>query len=651
MSYSTSTPSICSVSGTQVQALNSGSCVIVATKAGDTSYSSATVSVTLTIGKKTQSPLSLRTDLTDGAINVGGFYGVFISGGTGTGQISYSTSTPSICAVSTTANPSVIPFQIEGLQAGTCSVTVRKAADSNYSEATVSQSYPVGRAKKLQAAISITPIQTLTVGDTADIEASGGSGTGSFSYASMTASICSVSGSTVYANALGNCSISVRKAADSEFDLNTASVSFQIRGSKPVASFSASMNTGQAAVGTFFVSGTGTVSPGSSLKISQVCLSIDGSPVTSGEVSNTSGYSWWSGFSNATSCFNVNNASWSNSSYWGSYRWRLDTSNFQPGTRTLTMTVTDSSGTISNPVSTQIIIKSLKPTIQILSPSMGSVVKGKVKVSFLANVAQEAGRSISYIGVSEEDAVATFSNGYSSWRSPFSTGYKAFSMGYGTSSGTFGFEINTQKYNKGLHTFRVAIQDSYGDIAEATVTADIQALKPSVQILSPNAGQTFEGVVTVKIQANPDPSAAGGEISYIGIDNKQLTPEFAGTEQNSGSAGFPSSYRTWEVNDLRNFTFTATPGSIKNGLIRLTVLVADDTRATATASIEFTVSTANPTAVITSPVAGTITPGIITVNAETKPNPVSCGRIVAIGSSDKNAKLTLCGSQVSISRK
>jgi hypothetical protein len=193
----------------------------------------------------------------------------------------------------------------------------------------------------------------------------------------------------------------------------------------------------------------------------------------------------------------------------------------------------------------------------------------------------------------------------------------------------------------------VAIQDSYGDIAEATVTADIQALKPSVQILSPSSGQTFEGIVTLKIQASPDPSSAGGEISYIGIDNKQLTPEFAGTEQNSGSAGFPSSYRTWEVNDLRNFTFTATPGSLKNGLIRLTVLVADDTRATASASIEFTVSTANPTAVITSPLPGTITPGVITVTAETKPNPVSGGRIVALGISDKNAKPTFFGTPVS----
>jgi hypothetical protein len=645
--YTTSTPGICSVSGSTLNGISAGSCIVSAVKTSDSEFLAISSSATVLIkGLLTQTPISLRTTLTNSAINVGGFYGVTVSGGSGSGQITYSTSTPSICAVSPTVNPSVIPFQIEGLQVGTCSVTVRKAADSEYSEATVSQSYPVVRALKTQAAILITQIQPLTIGENANIEASGGSGAGSFSYSSMTGSICSVSGSTVYANALGTCSISVRKAADSEFDLNTASISFQIRGSKPVASFSASMNTGQPAVGTFFVSGTGTVSPGSSLRISQVCLTIDGSPVTSGEVSNTSGYGWWSGFSNSTNCFNTNSASWANSSYWGSYRWRLDTSNFQPGIRTLTMTVTDSSGTVSNPVSTQINIKSLKPTIQILSPSMGSVVKGKVKVSFLATVAQEAGRSISYLGISEENAVASFSNGYSSWRSPFSSGYKAFSMGYGTSSGTFGFEINTQKYNKGLHTFRVAIQDSYGDIAEATVTADIQALKPSVQILSPSSGQTFEGVVTLKIQASPDPSAAGGEISYIGIDNKQLTPEFAGTEQNSGSAGFPSSYRTWEVNDLRNFTFTATPGSLKNGLIRLTVLVADDTKATASASVEFTVATANPTAVITSPLPGTITPGVITVTAETKPNPVSGGRIVALGISDKNAKPTFFGSLV-----
>ncbi len=645
--YSTSTPNICSISGSTLTGIANGSCLVTATKLGDANYSDIRSTATVTIqGLLTQTPLGLRTTLTNGAINVGGFYGVTISGGSGSGQITYSTSTPSICAVSPTVNPSAIPFQIEGLQVGTCLVTVRKAADSEYSEATVSQSYPVVRAQKTQAAILITQIQPLTIGENANIEVSGGSGTGSFSYSSMTTSICTVSGSIVYANALGTCSISVRKAADSEFDVNTASLSFQVRASKPVASFSASMNSGQAAVGTFYVSGTGTVSPGTSLKISQVCLSIDGSPITSGDVSNTSGYTWSYGFNSSTNCFNVNNSYWSNSSYWGSYRWRLDTSNFQPGQRTLTMTIIDSNGTASNPVTTQITVRSVKPTIQILSPSMGSIAKGKVKLSFMATVAQDAGRTLRYIGVSEENAVATFSNGYSTWSSPFSSDYKAFSMGYGSSSGTFGFEINTQKFSKGLRTFKVAIQDSYGDIAETSVTVDIQALKPSVQILSPTAGQTFEGVVTVKIQANPDPSSADGEIAYIGIDNDQLTPEFAGREQNSGSAGFPSSYRTWQVNDLRNFTFTATPGSLKNGLIRLTVLVADDTKASATASIEFTVSTANPTAVIVSPVAGTITPGVITVNAETKPNPISGGRIVAIGISDKFAKATFFGTPV-----
>jgi hypothetical protein len=402
------------------------------------------------------------------------------------------------------------------------------------------------------------------------------------------------------------------------------------------------MTSGQTLIGSFYVSANGNVGTGSSARIAQVCLTADGSPVTSGEVTNSNGYYWSNGYSGSSNCFNVSTSYYSNNSY----RWLLESKNFEPGMRTFNVTVVDSEGNRSDSASISLVLKSTKPTIQVLSPSMGSVVKGKMNISFSVTTAQEAGRYIRYIGVSEENALPAFSGAYSTWSSPFGSGFKAFLLGNTSSSGTYTFQINTQKFQKGLRTFKVAVQDSNGDIVEASVMADVQALQPTVQILSPSSGQTFEGVVSVKVQASPDPSSMGGEISYIGIDNSQLTPEFAGVEQNSSAAGFPSNYRTWLVKDVRNFTFTATPGSLKNGLIRLTVLIADDTKASATASVDFTVSTANPTAVITSPVAGTIMPGVLTLTAETKPNPVSGGRIVAIAISEKNAQATFYGSPV-----
>ena len=641
LTYTTTTPSICSVVQRQVRGLATGTCTLVATKAADANYQIASVTRSITIGLLNQAPLFLAVSLTNSAINVGGYYQIRINGGTGNGAFSYTTSTPLICELSNSGNGSSW-LQVLGVSAGTCAVTVKKAADSSYSEATVSQSYPVVKSLKNQLPISIEQIAPKNVGESAEINASGGSGTGAFAYSSITQSICTVSGNTVYTRAPGTCSISVRKDADSEFLVNTAAYSFTVRAGKPTVRFSPAMTSGQTLIGSFYVSANGNVGTGSSARIAQVCLTADGSPVTSGEVTNSNGYYWSNGYSGSSNCFNVSTSYYSNNSY----RWLLESKNFEPGMRTFNVTVVDSEGNRSDSASISLVLKSTKPTIQVLSPSMGSVVKGKMNISFSVTTAQEAGRYIRYIGVSEENALPAFSGAYSTWSSPFGSGFKAFLLGNTSSSGTYTFQINTQKFQKGLRTFKVAVQDSNGDIVEASVMADVQALQPTVQILSPSSGQTFEGVVSVKVQASPDPSSMGGEISYIGIDNSQLTPEFAGVEQNSSAAGFPSNYRTWLVKDVRNFTFTATPGSLKNGLIRLTVLIADDTKASATASVDFTVSTANPTAVITSPVAGTIMPGVLTLTAETKPNPVSGGRIVAIAISEKNAQATFFGSPV-----
>ena len=521
-------------------------------------------------------------------------------------------------------------------------MTVRKAADSSYAEATVSQSYPVVKSLKNQLPINVEQIAPVLVGESAEIKASGGSGTGAFAYSSLNTNICTVAGANVYTRAPGTCSISIRKDADSEFLVNTVAFSFTVRAGKPTVTFSPAMTAGQSYVGSFYVSANGNVSSGSTARIAQVCLTVDGSPITRGEVSNSNGYYWSNGYSSSSNCFNVSNSYYSNNSY----RWLLESRNFEPGAHVFGITIIDTEGNRSDSASISVITKSTKPTIQVLSPSMGSVAKGKINVSFSVTTSAEAGRYIRYIGISEENAVPTFSGAYGTWSSPFSSGIKAFSVGSSSSSGTYSFQVNTQKLQKGLRTIKVAVQDSYGDVVEATVGVDVQALRPTVQILSPSSGQTFEGVVTIKVQASPDPSSTGGEISYIGIDNSQLTPEFAGVEQNSSSAGFPSNYRTWQVNDVRTFSFTAKPGSLKNGLIRLTVLIADDTKASATASVDFTVSTANPTAVITSPVAGTITPGVITVTAETKPNPISGGRIVAIAISEKNAQPSFYGTPI-----
>ena len=127
--YSGGTAETCALSGigtsNTISASTSGTCLIRATRAADTNYTSkSSSSFTFTFTRATQSALSI----TNSTASYGTPLTLAISGGTGDGALTYSvTSGPCTVANNTTLNYSA---------SGTCVLTATRAEDTNYFSAT-----------------------------------------------------------------------------------------------------------------------------------------------------------------------------------------------------------------------------------------------------------------------------------------------------------------------------------------------------------------------------------------------------------------------------------------------------------------------------------------------------------------------------------
>jgi hypothetical protein len=109
----------------------SGTCSVVATKAADANYRSAT-SPAATVGAKKADQSALRvTGMPAADQPQGATFTVSTSGGNGTGAVNFAAGAGSACSVDTTSGRVAITSG-----SGTCSVTATKAEDANYNNAT-----------------------------------------------------------------------------------------------------------------------------------------------------------------------------------------------------------------------------------------------------------------------------------------------------------------------------------------------------------------------------------------------------------------------------------------------------------------------------------------------------------------------------------
>jgi Bacterial Ig-like domain (group 3)/FG-GAP-like repeat/Beta-propeller repeat/Divergent InlB B-repeat domain len=204
VSFTSTTPAVCTISGSTVTILEVGMCSITATQAGNTTYAAATpVTQTFTVAGKPQT-------ITFGALS-GQTLGVtpFALSATATSglAVTFTSNSTGVCTVS--------GVEVTLLTDGTCSITASQAGNSTYAPATsVTQTFVV--AGKPQT-ITFGTLGTRVLGATPfNLSASASSGL-AVTFASNSAAVCKVSGVTVTLSAEGICSIKASQAGNSTY--------------------------------------------------------------------------------------------------------------------------------------------------------------------------------------------------------------------------------------------------------------------------------------------------------------------------------------------------------------------------------------------------------------------------------------------------
>ncbi len=222
VTYGTTTPQVCSVSGTTASLLAVGICSITADQAGDDTWlAAATVTqsfkVEATPKKEQTIDFQAIADRTLGSGDV-----TLDATATSGLAVTYGTTTPQVCSVSgSTASL---------LAVGTCSITADQAGDDTWlAAATVTQSFKVEATPKKEQTIDFPAIADRTLGSgDVSLDATASSGL-AVTFGTTTPQVCSVSGSTASLIAVGTCSITADQAGDDTWlAASTVTQSFKV---------------------------------------------------------------------------------------------------------------------------------------------------------------------------------------------------------------------------------------------------------------------------------------------------------------------------------------------------------------------------------------------------------------------------------------
>lgn len=227
--YSASGACSLAANGTSVYiSSGTGTCTINATKSGGTNYEPVSTSRSFTVGKAAQPTLSVTSP---SAGTFGDLLPIEISGGAGTGALSFSHGTSDACAVEA--------GQLRITQgSGTCNVTATKAGDGSY-ETAVSAPKSVTIAQAAQT-LTLTGPTAGTFGESYPITFTNGAGTGAVTFSAGESTACAVEGTQVrITSGTGTCKLTGTKAGDRDY-AQTTSAPLSVEPNKATATLSVS---------------------------------------------------------------------------------------------------------------------------------------------------------------------------------------------------------------------------------------------------------------------------------------------------------------------------------------------------------------------------------------------------------------------------
>ena len=252
VTYASTTPSVCSVSGSTATMLAAGTCTIKADQAGNATYNAApTVTDNITINKANQT-ITFTSTAPVGAIVGGATYTVTASGGASGNAVTFAidASASTVCSIS----GNTVSFTT----VGNCVIDANQAGNANYNAAPqAQQSFSVGKGNQT-IAFPNPGAQTYGPGGTFAVGATATSGL-AVTFTSTTPAVCTVSGTTVTIQSGGTCTIKADQAGNANYNA-APSVSDNIT-INPASQTIAFPNPGAqtySPTGTFAVSATAT---------------------------------------------------------------------------------------------------------------------------------------------------------------------------------------------------------------------------------------------------------------------------------------------------------------------------------------------------------------------------------------------------------
>ena len=216
--YSTSTPDVCTLSGSTLTPGKAGTCTITASQPGDDQYAPAdAVTRSFPVNRGIVPPEKTAQGITFGqppTVAVGQPVSLAASSSSGL-AVSFRSDTPSVCTVSSAT--------VTTTRVGTCTVTASQVGDNRFAPARdVKRSFAVHagppplKPNKASQAITFGQPPTAAVGQVVPLTAGTTSGL-AVSFRSDTPSVCTVSSATVTTTRAGPCTVTASQAGDDRY--------------------------------------------------------------------------------------------------------------------------------------------------------------------------------------------------------------------------------------------------------------------------------------------------------------------------------------------------------------------------------------------------------------------------------------------------
>ena len=205
-SFVSTSPGVCTVSGTTASMNAVGSCSITAVQAGNGTYAAATpVTNSFAVAAGAQT----ITFVSPGNQTLGTAPAALVASATSGLAVSFASSTPAVCTVSGTA--------LTLVTAGTCTLAASQAGNANYlAAAPVTQSFTVAVGLLAQT-IAFTQPGSQTMGTPpAPLVATASSGL-AVTFASITPAVCMASGTTLTLVSAGTCTVAASQAGNNVY--------------------------------------------------------------------------------------------------------------------------------------------------------------------------------------------------------------------------------------------------------------------------------------------------------------------------------------------------------------------------------------------------------------------------------------------------